>query len=153
MQIFSEPIFWLSLALFFLIIEFSGIGQLYATLFSIGAFLSLLFSFLTDNSTILIVVFFVTTIVSLKFIKPILDDRFQINKTIVESNINSIIGKQGKVVKQLTRVDKGRITVENEEWSALLKFDGKANEGDIVKVIKVTGATLIVELLNSEESA
>lgn len=59
------------------------------------------------------------------------------------TNIDSVIGKRGKVLEQITGSKAGRIKVEDEEWRA--KSDKKIEKGEKAEVVSIEGVTLNVE--------
>lgn len=60
-----------------------------------------------------------------------------------KTNIDSIIGKKGIVLKTLNPDTGGRVKVDNEEWKA--RADETIAEGESVVVTAVNGVTLNVE--------
>ncbi len=60
-----------------------------------------------------------------------------------KTNIDAIIGRQGIVLRSITRNVDGLVKVGNEQWRARAEEDIK--KGDEIVVISVSGVTLIVE--------
>jgi membrane protein implicated in regulation of membrane protease activity len=60
-----------------------------------------------------------------------------------KTNIDSIIGKKGIVLKRLDPNNGGRVKVENEEWKA--RAEETIEEGESVVVTAVNGVTLSIE--------
>ncbi len=60
-----------------------------------------------------------------------------------KTNIDAIIGRQGIVLKSITRNVDGSVKVGNEQWRARAEEDIK--KGDEILVTSVSGVTLIVE--------
>jgi len=67
--------------------------------------------------------------------------KIQVKKT--KTNIDTIIGKKGIVLKNIAKNVDGLVKVGNEQWRARAEED--INEGDEIIVISVSGVTLIVE--------
>ena len=85
----------------------------------------------------------VTSIISIAYIT--LGRRYARRWTTVreeKTNIDTIIGRRGLVVKNIARYADGRIKIDNLQWRA--RADEDINEGDEVVVLGVKGATLIV---------
>lgn len=59
-----------------------------------------------------------------------------------KTNIDTVIGRRGLVVKNIARYADGRIKIDNLQWRA--KADEDIDKGDEVVVLGVKGATLIV---------
>lgn len=60
-----------------------------------------------------------------------------------KTNIDTIIGRRGIVLKNITDNIDGRVKVGNEQWRARAEEDIKQGEG--IVVTSVSGTTLIVE--------
>ena len=60
-----------------------------------------------------------------------------------KTNIDTIISRQGIVLKSIARNVDGRVRVGSEQWRARAEED--IREGDEIVVTGVSGATLIVE--------
>ena len=60
-----------------------------------------------------------------------------------KTNVDTIIGKEGIVIKKIARNVDGRVKVGNEEWKGRAEEDIK--EGEEIVVTGVSGVTLIVE--------
>lgn len=130
---------WLILIFAFLIIEALSFN-LITIWFAFGSLCAFISTYFTDNLIIQIVVFTFFTIISLIFTKPLLD-KF-INKNIIKTNIDMIIGKVGIVTKQINELSPGRVKVSGKEWMAL--SNSHIDEGKKVRVLKIEGAKIIV---------
>ena len=60
-----------------------------------------------------------------------------------KTNIDTIIGRKGIVLKSIARNVDGRVKVGNEEWRARAEEDIK--KGNEIAVTNISGVTLIVE--------
>lgn len=61
----------------------------------------------------------------------------------VKTNIDTIIGQQGIVLKSISKNFDGRVRVGNEQWRA--RADEDIEQGEEITVTSVSGVTLIVE--------
>ncbi len=126
---------WLILSGAFLIGEIFTVSFLLFW-FGIGAFLALLTSLVTDSILIQIIVFAISTTLMIIFMKPLVKKFFKENNE-VKSNTDSLIGKNGIVVKEINNVEsKGQIKVNGELWSAF-----SDNFSEIIEV----GSTVCIE--------
>lgn len=117
------------------------IGEIFTVSFllfwvGIGAFLALLTSLITDSILIQILVFTISTILMIIFMKPLVKKFFKENNEI-KSNTESLIGKNGIVIKEINNIEsRGQIKVNGELWSAFSE--------DSTEVIEV-GSTVCIE--------
>lgn len=130
---------WFILIFAFLIIEALSFN-LITIWFSFGSLCAFISTYFTDNLIIQIVVFTFFTIISLIFTKPLLD-KF-INKNVMKTNIDMIIGKIGIVTKEINELSPGRVKVSGKDWMAV--SNSHIDEGKKVRVLKIEGAKIIV---------
>ncbi|MFC2010296.1 NfeD family protein [Chloroflexota bacterium] len=91
-----------------------------------------------------IVTLIVTTVICVAYIfalRHFIKRRLTISK--VKTNIDTIVGKKGIVLRKIDANTDGRVKVGNEEWKARAEED--IGEGDIIIVKSLSGVTLIVE--------
>ena len=130
---------WLILIFVFLIIE-SLTLNLVTLWFAVGSLCAFISTYFIDNILIQLVVFVVTTLLSLIFTKPLFDK--YIKKNIESTNLDMIIGKTGTVTKDISPNENGRVTVLGKSWMAASKE--KIKEGSLVEITKIEGAKVIV---------
>lgn len=130
---------WLILIFVFLIIE-SLTLNLVTLWFAFGSLCAFISTYFIDNAIIQLVVFVVTTLLSLIFTKPLFDK--YIKKNIESTNLDMIIGKTGTVTKDISPNENGRVTVLGKSWMAASKE--KIKEGSLVEITKIEGAKVIV---------
>ena len=63
--------------------------------------------------------------------------------TTQKTNAESIIGKQARVVTDITPDDPGQVKIEGEVWRA--EADTHFSEGEKVKIASISGVTVTVE--------
>lgn len=140
-------VLWLILCGVFLIAEIFTVSFL---LFwpGIGAFLAFITSLFTDNFTIQIAVFGVSTILMIIFTKPLIKKMFK-NKDNTKMNKNSLIGKTGIVIKDINTIEaKGQVKVNGELWSAFSSNPKEIIEKDSTVVVEdLEGVKLKVKKL------
>lgn len=69
------------------------------------------------------------------------------------SNTDALVGKTGIVLEELDAVQhSGRVRVRGEEWKALLEEGASLESGRAVRVVRVDGATLIVESVEDHDA-
>ena len=131
---------WFILIFAFLLLE-SLTLNLVTIWFAFGSLCAFISTCFTDNLIIQLVVFVITSAISLIFTKPIFDK--YIKKNIVRTNFDVIIGKEGIVTKDIKKNENGRVKVDGKSWMATSKSEIK--EGTEVEIIKIEGAKVIVK--------
>ena len=128
-------VLWLILCGVFLIAEIFTVSFL---LFwpGIGAFLAFITSLFTDEFSIQLAVFVISTILMIIFTKPLIKKLFK-NKDNTKMNNNSIIGKTGIVIKDINTIEaKGQVKVNGELWSAFSSNPREIIEKDSTVVVE-----------------
>lgn len=131
---------WLIVIFSFLLIEGMTMN-LFTIWFAFGALCSFISTYFTDSIIIELIVFIVTTTLSLIFTKPILDK--YIKKNISKTNIDMVIGKIGIVTEEITPLKNGRVKVNGKDWMAV--SDKKIDKNSKVEVLKIEGVKIIVK--------
>jgi len=86
----------------------------------------------------------VTSLICIAYV--VLGRRYVHRRTAVKksrTNIDAIIGKQGIVLKSISKSTDGRVRVGNEQWRA--RADEEIKQGEVIVVNSISGITLIVE--------
>ena len=137
---------WLIIAGVCLIGEIMTSGFLVFWL-SIGALLSMVVSFFTDNVIIQTAVFVISSAILIFATKPFVK-KFAKTKD-VKTNAFSIIGQNGIVTKDIDSINsKGQIKVDGETWSAIGKNDMDIPKGTEIEVLEIKGVKAIVKPVN-----
>lgn len=135
---------WIALLAIFIIIE-ATTAQLLTIWFAVGAFASLLTSFVTDNVAIQIGVFVIVSAIVLAVTRPIVKKITK--KNVQPTNADMYIGQEGIITETVSNIDaKGLVKVKGSVWTARSADERKSiPEGARVKVLKIEGVKLIVE--------
>ena len=134
----SMIVFWLALALIFLLIEAATAG-LTTIWFAGGALIALL----TAPVALQVIIFFVVSICLLVFTRKIFVEKLKTGSE--KTNVDALIGTKGIVVQPIRPFAVGQVKVNGQVWSAV----GKTPETDIeqgreVKVHAIEGVKLVV---------
>ena len=114
---------------------------------SIGALLSMVVSFFTDNVIIQTAVFVISSAILIFATKPFVK-KFAKTKD-VKTNAYSIIGKNGIVTADIDSINsKGQVKVDGETWSAVGKDDIDIQKGTEIEVLEIKGVKAIVKPVN-----
>lgn len=135
-------LFWIIVAGIFFIGEMITVGFLIFWL-GIGALLAMLVSFITDNLIIQTAVFVVSSVALIFLTKPLVK-KYIDKQEVVPTNANSLIGKKGKVLKEIGD-NPGLVKIEGEVWTAISENDTPIENGKDVEVLKIDGVKLVVK--------
>ena len=88
--------------------------------------------------------FFAVSFLLLIFTRPVVQKR--LNSSRVRTNVNSMIGKEGKVIKQIDNFNEtGQIIVDGMEWTArAAEEDTRIQAGQKVVIQEIRGVKAIV---------
>lgn len=134
---------WLIASAVMFILEIFTIGFL---LFfpAIGAFLAFLCAIFGASLQVQVVIFILTSVLLIVFIRPIVAKLFKTKD--VAMNSETVIGKNAVVIKEIDNLHgKGQVKVAGEIWSAVSSENDKIEEGAAVIVLKIEGVKLIVK--------
>ena len=131
---------WFIAFLVLLVIEFVTIN-LVTIWFAIGALAAIISTFFTDVILIQLIVFFVVSLLSLIFTRPIIK-KFK-GFDVIPTNSDMVIGKVGEVIKPIEKDKYGEVKVFGNIWTAC--SSKPIDVGRKVKVLSIDGVNLIVE--------
>lgn len=118
------PFYWLIALAVFLVIEIITMG-LTTIWFAGGSLVAFIASLIGVPVIAQIVIFFVISFVLLFFTRPVVEKH--LNNSREKTNVNSMIGKEGKVTEEIDNFNqKGTIVVNGLEWTA------RSSDDDII---------------------
>ena len=138
-------IFWLIVALFFLIFEMGHPGLFFFLSFSLGALITGLVSLWFPSYVLQSLVFLIGSAVSFFILRYFVSSRVLHAKKDEHTNIYALIGKHGFVIKAIEQDRLGQVKVGSEVWSARSEDSSWIDTGAEIKVIAVRGAHLLVK--------
>jgi membrane protein implicated in regulation of membrane protease activity len=89
--------------------------------------------------------FIIGSSLMLIYTRPVAVKVFKIGAT--RTNVDSLIGKEGIVIKELEPFALGQVNVKGQIWSAKPDQDVTIPEGSHVEVVRIDGVKLIVKAL------
>lgn len=140
---------WLLIAGFFLILEIATAGFL-VFWFSVGAIITMIFSFFIPNIIAQVIIFIIISTMLLFATKPFVAKitKKDIN---IKTNAFSIEGKIGKVIVPIEPIEgKGQIKINGETWSAKSYNDTYIEKDTEIVVEKIDGVKAIVKPLKEK---
>lgn len=141
---------WMWLAIFILCLVIEAVTtDLTSIWFALGALFALVVAFLEVHILFQIAVFLGTSLLALILTRPLVKKFFK--KNVIDTNIDSIIGKVGIITKEIEPYNRGEAKLSTMYWLAKA-YDNKAIPLNAeVEVLAVEGATLIVKQINKEK--
>jgi len=136
-------VIWLSIFVIALVIEAMG-PEVVSIWFAGGALISLIISLINGvDWWIEVIVFAVVSAALLICVRPMLTKL--IKRDIVSSNADSMTGKKGTIIADITELNAGEVTVDGVIWTAISTKDGDTiASGTVVKVLSISGNKLVV---------
>ena len=131
---------WLALAVVFFVVELAT-TSIVSVWFALGALAATVAAWVAPQAMWLqLVMFLAVSALTLYFTRPVLS-KYIIKKT--PTNADMLIGKQAVVVANVAPAVPGRVKVGDLTW--LAKSDSDIPAGDMCTIVKIEGASLIVE--------
>ncbi|MCF6461146.1 NfeD family protein [Clostridium sp. Cult3] len=111
--------------------------------FSVGALVAILLEYSGLMFSTQIIGFIITSGLTFLVFRPALMKHIKTPK--IRTNIDSIIGKTGEVVKDITPLSYGQVKVSGQIWTAKSLDDRDIKSGTLVEVVQIEGVKLIVK--------
>ena len=141
---------WLAAAILLLIVEGLAPG-LVSIWFALGALAAMISSMLDAPFWLQVVWFMLVSIVSLLLTRPLA--KKYVNGRAVPTNADMAVGQDCVVTEAIDNVRGcGAVSVGGKIWTArMLRPDGTAEKGAILRVVRIEGVKLIVEESNESQ--
>ncbi len=132
-------ILWLIIVILLAILEAMTIN-LVSIWFIASGLVSLFLSFVIDSFCILFIIFVALGLLLMIITRPILLKKFA--RKDVKTNLDRVIGMEGLVTEEISKLKVGEVKVDGKRWSAI--SDQKITEGTRIIVERVEGVKLCV---------
>ena len=133
---------WLSLAVFFLIIE-SMTVEIISIYFTGGALVSMALSLVGVPLEWQILAFCVVSILLIIFTRPIVARYLKRNES--KTNVDTLIGDVATVTKEILPDERGEVKIKGQYWLAVSANNDIIELGSKVSILAIEGAKLIVK--------
>lgn len=142
---------WLIIAGVCLILEMATVGFLIFW-FAIAALITALLSLFIESIVAQTAIFVILSAALIFLTRPLAK---KLNKKDnVVTNVNSIIGKEAIVIKEINSSSVGQVKIGGDVWSAVCKYqDVSIPVGGKVSIFKIDGVKVIVEPIPLEDVA
>ena len=135
---------WLLVGLVCLILELMN-GDLYLMCFAIGSFCASLASAFTDSIVVQVIVFVVFSVLSIFLVRPIALKYLHQGTDKRLSNVDALIGREGKVTDTIEAGGYGRVKVDGDSWKAQSVDGMEINSGAAVRILRLDSIIATVE--------
>lgn len=132
--------FWLGLFVIAFVLEIFT-ADMISIWFAIAAIPSFIIALAGGNIIFQSVSFMIFTLVLLLLTRPVVKKYLKTNE--IKTNVDAMVGMTGKVIKDITPDDIGRIVIRSLDWAAISKETIVV--GEMARVLDVEGNKLIVE--------
>lgn len=145
------PFYWLIALAVLLVIEIITLG-LTTIWFAGGALVAFVASLFNAPVIVQIAIFLIVSIILLVFTRPVVEKR--LNESRAKTNVNSIVGKEGKVTETIDNFNqKGIVVLNGLEWTARSSRDDLViPQGSKVVVDEVKGVKVFVSMTETKQA-
>lgn len=143
-------IVWLVLLLAFAALEGITVG-LTSIWFAAGALAALIAALLHGPLWLQIALFLAVSILCLLAVRPLA--RKYVNTQVQPTNADRVIGAEARVTEDIDNIQgKGAVTIGGIIWTARSDSDEVIPAGSLVRVLRIEGVKVFVELIKEETS-
>ena len=143
-------IVWLVLLLAFAALEGITVG-LTSIWFAAGALAALIAALLHGPLWLQIALFLAVSILCLLAVRPLA--RKYVNTQVQPTNADRVIGAEARVTEDIDNIQgKGAVTIGGIIWTARSDSDEVIPAGNLVRVLRIEGVKVFVELIKEETS-
>lgn len=137
---------WAVLAVVCLILELTA-GDFFILCFSIGAASACLTDALGGSITLQLVVFAISTLACLFFVRPFAQRFLHKGEPNRPSNADALIGRKGRVVETVKASTFGRVQIDGDIWKAVTNEANDILDGTTVCVVSRESTIITVETI------
>ena len=140
----SMAVVWLVLTIVLAVIELTTLG-LITIWFAIGSVFALFVALFGGNTRVQLIIFVIVSALTMLTVRPLATK--YINSKVKKTNIDAVIGRKLIAKTDIDNVKgTGKVDMDGSTWLAASSIDEVViNAGEEVRVVRVSGAKLIVE--------
>lgn len=135
---------WVIVCVIFLIAEVST-GTIYVLCFAVGALFGMIASLIGVPFWVQIVVFAIFTVASVYWVRPVLFERLHRKADVRLSNVEAMVGREGKVIDTIEAGESGYVKIDGDEWKAVTPDGSEIEVGTKVRVVSMESIVITVE--------
>lgn len=140
----NSSFIWYAIVLLAVVMELFVPGSLVCIWFALGGFMGLLAYYLNLTPIYQWLIFLTTSILSILFLKPLVDKRLA-KGGYTPTNADKLIGTEHILIEPITAVKWGKVKINDQEWSVKADAKEEIRAGETVKVVAIEGVKLIVK--------
>ena len=139
---------WLGLLIVFVVAERISVG-LTSIWFAAGALLALISALLHAPLWVQLTLFIGVSLVCLAAVRPLA--RRYLNSRVVPTNADRVIGSEARVTEDIDNIrGKGAVIVGGVTWTARSEGDEPIPAGSLVRIERIEGVKVFVQLCKEE---
>ncbi|MBR5639889.1 MAG: NfeD family protein [Muribaculaceae bacterium] len=135
--------FWTLVGFICLILELTS-GDFFIMCFSLGAFVAAIASTFVPSFTVQIIIFAVTSLLCLLFVRPLALKYFHRKGDDRLSNADAMIGRKGVVTDAIPAAGYGRVKIDGDSWKACGENDQPIAKDAHVEVVSMASTIITV---------
>ena len=138
---------WLIVAVICLIIEMTSF-DFFVTCFAIGALGAMIGAIIGLPVWVQVLVWAIVSLLSIWFVRPSLTKYLHKGGEERASNADALIGREGKVIEDITPDKPGYVKIDGDEWRSVTANGQTIIKGTRVRVVSRDSIILTVETIN-----
>lgn len=139
---------WLGLTLLFAALEAATVG-LTCVWFAAGSLAALIAALLGGPLWLQLGLFIVVSVLCLLAVRPLA--KKYLNSRVQPTNADRVIGREARVTEDIDNLNSGgAVSVDGKVWTARSETDAPIPAGSLVRVLRIEGVKLFVELIKEE---
>lgn len=135
---------WILVGIFFLILELTS-GDFFFMSFVLGAVAATLVALCGTGLVPQLLAWIVISIAFLLFVRPFALKYLHRNDKNITTNIDALIGREGKVEEAIAPGESGYVTVDGDVWKAVSRETDVIEVGEKVKIVDRKSLIVTVE--------
>ena len=135
---------WLLAGIVCLILEMMS-NDFFIMCFAIGSLCASLISLGIDSIVVQVMVFVIFTLLSIFYVRPIALKYFHKGENQRLSNVDALIGREGKVTDKIETGGYGRVKIDGDSWKAKSVDGQEIGVGDDVRILRLDSIIATVE--------
>jgi membrane protein implicated in regulation of membrane protease activity len=134
---------WLIISVVCVIIEVTSF-DFFVTCFAIGALGAMVAAIVGLPLWVQIIVWAIVSVLSIKFIRPVLTNNIHASGDNRASNADALIGREGKVIETIVNDGFGYVKIDGDEWRSVADDGQEIAKGTRVRVVSRDSIILTV---------
>ena len=135
---------WILIGVIFLILELTS-GDFFFMSFTLGAAAATIVALFDTSFTVQLVAWMILSVAFLVFVRPFALKYLHRNDKNIKTNIDAIIGREGKVIEAIEPGKSGYVAIDGDNWRAVTRGTETIEVGENVVIVKRKSVVVTVE--------